>query len=458
MKIVITGATGFVGRQITEALLKLGHEVVALSRHPEKAKAQLPLPVTFFAWDSTREVPPTEALSNADAVIHLAGENVATRWTEKQKKAIYDSRVLGTRNLVAGLQKASVAKPLTFIAASAVGFYGDRGEEKLSEDSPPGQDFLAGVCRDWEAESGKLSLPASRTVIFRMGVVLGHGGGALEKLLPVFKSGMGGPVGSGSQWMSWIHLGDLVAMVLQALQSPSWSGTYHATAPQPTTNQEFSVALGHALHRPSAVKAPAFAIKLMLGEMAAAVLSSQRAYPTRALQEGFVFRFPEVSLAFQDLFTEKKSLQCETLIFKQWLNHPIERVFSFFSDEKNLEVITPPWLNFQVLKKSTPKMGEGTLVDYQLKIHGVPLKWQSRIEKWEPGRGFVDTQVKGPYSVWHHTHSFETLGKGTLMTDRVFYRLPAGLLGKLLAGRFVKKDVTKIFAYRQKIIGEKFPS
>lgn len=223
MKVLLTGATGFVGKHLCKALVADGHSLVVLSRNPAKVATALSVPAAPVAWQPERESLPKEALTGVEAVIHLAGEGIAEkRWSKKQKEKIYQSRVLGTRNLMEGIRVAS-ERPSVVISASAIGFYGDRADEVLYETSSPGSGFQAEVCRDWERELFQSKIEGTRLVAIRIGIVMGREGGALKKLLPLFKTGLGGPVGNGNQWMSWIHIQDLVGIFLLALKTPTAS-------------------------------------------------------------------------------------------------------------------------------------------------------------------------------------------------------------------------------------------
>jgi uncharacterized protein (TIGR01777 family) len=255
--------------------------------------------VKIFGWDSEKEVAPATALEGTDVVIHLAGENVgAGRWTEETKRRILSSRELGTRNLVEGLNR--LKKPPVFISASAVGIYGDGGDAVLTENSPKGAGFLADVCAAWEAEA--LRAKASRIVIPRLGVVLGDGGGALSKLLPVFRAGLGGRVGDGTQWMAWVHRDDVLGFLLLAMNDSKIQGVYNIVAPNPVRNSEFSRALGHVLHRPSLLPVPAIALRLALGEMAdQTVLVSQRVSAGRLASSGYSFQHPSIEDALRQI-------------------------------------------------------------------------------------------------------------------------------------------------------------
>ncbi len=276
MKITLTGASGFIGRAVTGRLQAAGHEIEPLRTR------------------ETVQVPP------CDAVVHLAGEPVAQRWTDEAKRRIRDSRVEGTRRLVESLGRLS-PPPAVLVCASAIGIYGSRGDEILTENSPPGSGFLAEVCVAWEREAQRAGALGVRVVSPRIGVVLGRGGGALERMLPIFRRGAGGHLGSGRQWMSWIHLDDLAALIEFALSNSGLRGPVNATAPRPVTNIEFTHSLGAALHRPALLPAPAFALRLKFGEMASILLDSQRVVPEAIQAAGFQFRYPELDPALSSI-------------------------------------------------------------------------------------------------------------------------------------------------------------
>jgi uncharacterized protein (TIGR01777 family) len=298
MNVTLTGATGLIGTKLVRALRDHGDSVTVLSRSPEKAQALLG--VEAISWDPLAGPAPVEALRGRDAVIHLAGEPVAQRWNDDVKHKILESREVGTRNLVAGLRAAGEAGPKVLVSSSAVGYYGKHGDEPVPESSPAGSDFLAGVCVAWEREADAASELGVRVVKIRTGVVLDAGGGALKTMLPPFKLGVGGPVAGGDQYLPWIHVDDLVALYLHAVTDASWSGAYNGAAPGPVTNKAFGKALGRALHRPAIAPVPAFAIKLLYGDMAEIVTEGQRAIPERPLADGFTFAHADLDAALAD--------------------------------------------------------------------------------------------------------------------------------------------------------------
>lgn len=294
MKVAVTGATGLIGSRVVAALADRGDEVTVLSRNPAQAAASLG--VDAVAWDPAAGPAPAEALGGRDVVIHLAGENVAQRWTAASKQAIRDSREAGTRNLVAGIEAAD-PRPGALVSASAVGYYGPHGDEIVEEPSPPGGDFLAEVCVAWEREAAKAEDLGLRVALMRTGIVLAPDGGALAKMLPPFKLGVGGPIAGGRHYMPWVHVDDVVGMIVAAADGTGWAGPINVTAPEPVTNAAFSKALGRALHRPAVAPVPALALKLLYGEMAEIITTGQRAVPARAAALGYAHRHPALDAA-----------------------------------------------------------------------------------------------------------------------------------------------------------------
>jgi uncharacterized protein (TIGR01777 family) len=290
MNVTVTGASGLIGAKLVERLRVRGDAVTTLSRRPASADA--------VAWRPEEEPAPTEALSGRDAVVHLAGENVAQRWSEDAKRRIRSSREAGTRNLVAGLE-AAAPRPRVLVSSSAVGYYGPHGDEALDEETAAGRDFLAEVCVAWEREADRAGRLGLRVAKVRTGVVLDRDGGALAKMLPFFRLGIGGPVAGGSQYMPWIHVDDVVGIYLAALDGEDWTGPINASAPEPVTNKTFSRALGRALRRPALAPVPALAIRALYGEMAEIVTKGQRVLPRRAQALGYRFAHPDLDEALR---------------------------------------------------------------------------------------------------------------------------------------------------------------
>jgi hypothetical protein len=300
MRALVTGATGFVGPR----LLRMLDRPVVLTRNPERARSSIGhLAGRLVAWDPLQGPPPATAFEGIDTVFHLAGESVAgARWTAAQKRRIRDSRVIGTRHLVQGIGQ-SASRPQTLVSASAVGYSGNRGDEELAESAGPGRDFLAEVCEAWEQEAVAARGLGVRVVTARTGIVLGSGGGALQKMLLPFKLGAGGPLGNGKQWMPWIHVTDLSRLYLHAATTAGIDGPMNAVAPEPVRNSEFTRVLAKQLHRPAFLPAPYFGLRLAFGEFAQVLFDSQRVVPRVALESGFVFRYPDLASCLAEILT-----------------------------------------------------------------------------------------------------------------------------------------------------------
>ena len=300
MRVLVTGASGFLGTRVCDALLARGDEVVGLSRDPERARGANPT-VSWHAWNATAERPPASSLDGVDAVVNLIGEPIDQRWTEEAKQRIRDSRERATKNLVDSLSAAD-PRPHAVISQSAVGYYGDRGDAIVDESNPPGTTFDAGVCVVWEAAARAAEDLGMRVAVVRTGLPLEPESGLLKQLLPPFRLGLGGPIAGGRQYMPWIHADDWVRLVLWILDGEDRSGTYNGTAPNPATNAELSKALGRVLGRPAVLPIPKLAMKVRFGnELGEVLAGGQRVVPRRALDGGFEFAHPELEPALRDL-------------------------------------------------------------------------------------------------------------------------------------------------------------
>lgn len=300
MRVTVTGATGLIGNALVGALQERGDEVTLLTRDEEHAAELLPGAVVFGWRSPTREPAPADAFAGRDAVVHLAGEPLDQRWTDDARRRIRASRELGTRNLVAGLRAAAEPRPRVLISQSAVGYYGPRRDEYVDESAPSaGGDFLAEVVAAWEREASTAEELGLRVVRTRTGVVLSDAGGALARMLPPFKLGVGGPVAGGRQWVPWVHLDDVVGAMLFCLDDERVSGPVNVAAPEPVTNRELSKALGRVLVRPAITPVPGFAVKLLYGEMASVVITGARVVPRRLQELGYEFRRPELEPALR---------------------------------------------------------------------------------------------------------------------------------------------------------------
>ena len=300
MKIAIVGATGFVGSRLVEQLLAQGDSVTILTRNPGKATSRFPK-AEVVGYNPLKSGTWQQSISGCDAVVNLAGEPIAEkRWTPAQKKAILESRQLGTQKIVEAINQAEV-KPQVLVSASAIGYYGTSETAKFDENSPAGADFLAEVCTAWETAAQAVTTSGTRLVILRLGIVLGENGGALGKMLAPFGAFVGGPIGSGKQWFSWIHRDDVVKLIISAIVNPKIQGVYNATAPTPVTMQDFAQTLGAVMSRPSWLPVPDFALEALLGEGAIVVLQGQQVVPVKTLAEGFNYAYPTLKPALASI-------------------------------------------------------------------------------------------------------------------------------------------------------------
>lgn len=475
MRVFMTGATGLVGRALALRLRRDGHRITAWVRDRDAALQVLGDEVELVAVGSG-DAELVRALSEADAVVNLAGAPVAQRWSPKVRRQLVDSRVALTQRLVGGMRACRAdARPTVLVSASAVGYYGDRGEELLHEGAEPGDGFLARLCVDWEAASREAEGLGLRVCSLRIGIVLSGEGGALATMRPAFAMGLGAALGSGRQHMPFIHLRDLVEMFVQAVHDPRYEGPINAVAPRSVDNREFTRALAGALGRRAWLRVPAFALRLGMGQAAQIMLAGQRVVPSKAQELGFEFRFPRLDDALRDALDGGRSyvslgpagplpaseyvrerrprylLEQHTLI-----DAPLDTVFDFFRRAENLGAITPPALAFEIRTPTPIAMREGQQIAYRIRLGPVPMPWLTNIEVWEPTARFVDAQVRGPYRAWYHEHVFEARGPRTLMIDRVWYAPPLGVLGRVAQRLFVGSMLRRIFGYRRVAIELRF--
>jgi uncharacterized protein (TIGR01777 family) len=477
MRVLVAGATGFIGRALVPVLLRESHTVVVWSRSEARTRSRLGADVEILEASGGPEAL-TRALERCDAVVNLAGEPIMSRWTTARRRILRESRVDFTERLVQALAAAR-RRPGVLVSGSAVGYYGDRADEILDEASAPGNGFLADLCQAWEAAARRAETLGLRVVTLRTGVVLGREGGALAQMLPPFKLGLGGSIGSGRQFLPWIHLHDLVAIVLTAVMDERICGPVNGVAPEPVRSRDFASALGRALHRPAFLPTPALALRLLFGRAAAVLLGSQRVMPEALRRLGFSFSFPTLEAAFADILdgpavavttlrgtTDPQGSEAgrrylaarrptHELRTTTTLKAPIEETFAFFSKAENLGLLTPAGMAFAI-KGPAPAVGEDATIEYRLRVGPVPISWRSRIVGWNAGSRFVDLQEEGPYRSWWHEHSFRALGSATVMDDRVCYALPLGALGRLANRLFIVPALRRIFQYRADVIRLRF--
>lgn len=453
MRILMTGATGLIGNEIGKELVKQGHEVIALVRDLKRAPQALHFQAKTIEMGS--------AIPEIDAVINLAGENLtAQRWTTEFKDKLRTSRIQFTRELVQAVKKTST--PQVWIQGSAVGYYGTSAEgETFTEQSPKGEGFLADLCQEWENACTESLSSSTRKVILRTGVVFSHRGGAFIKMAGPFLQGLGGVLGSGTQKLSLIHLHDLVQVVLLALKTEEVRGSYNLVATNPVTQRECTELVCKHLRVKAGPKAPAFVLKAIFGEMSSLLLDSQSVVSDRLAKIGFKYRYPDAESVISEVASWHqhpfKNDQSSFMFYgEQFIPKPAAELFTFFSEAKNLEEITPSMLNFKIVSMSTPQIQKNTEINYKLKVHGVPIKWTTDISVWDPPRLFVDNQRSGPYRVWVHEHRFEEVSGGTLMKDWVRFELPMGKIGALAGFHQVQKDIESIFKHRRQVIADRY--
>ena len=473
MHVVLSGATGLVGRALSSHLVGQGHCVTAWVRNVERARSELGPELGYVATTDGEAL--AAAIATADAVVHLAGAPiVGKRWSTARKRELIDSRVETSRLLVEAIRRR--ATPLAaLITASAVGYYGDRGAELLTETDAPGTGFAAELCEQWEAAALSVGPAARRVVLARIGIVLARNGGAFGPLARLARLGLAGPIAGGTQWIPWIHLDDVVRALSFAIVTPQLEGPVNVVGPSPVPQRAFARAFGRAFQRPAVLPAPRFAMRAMLGEAAAVLLASQRAMPVVLERHGFQFSFPQLESALDDLVQDhdlairriaKSDLPATpyldahraryVLVARTVVERPLAEVMEFFSNAENLSRLTPPELEFAIQTPRPIAMGAGTVIDYQIRLSRIPLRWRTVIEQWEPGVMFVDAQHRGPYACWWHEHRFRSEGARTIMEDRVYYAPPLGILGWIANRLFVAGQLRDIFAYRSHAIRMRF--
>ena len=476
MNVFLTGATGFIGRALVLSLQRRGHTVIAWVRSPERARSQLGDDVELLSVAAGDDLL-VEALKRCDGVINLAGEPLfGKRWTRARKKQIVDSRVALTARLVKAMGQTGRPSSV-LVSASAVGYYGDRGDERIDEDSAPETDFLARLCRDWEQAALAAQSDQLRVVCLRIGIVFGRGGGAFEEMTPMFRRGVGGPIGSGRQYVPWIHLHDCVEMIATALLDERVSGPINVVGPDPIPNKEMAKTFGKVLRRPAVMPVPRLALLALFGKAAEVLAAGQRAHPVKMEALGFEFRFTTFEQTLRDLLNDDEvSIDAigpdtpapkdkntyldrrtprSVLATRTVLDAPIDAVFSFFSKPANLGLLTPPHMKFTI-ERTDATMESGATIDYRLRVFGIGIGWRTRIECWELGKCFVDSQVRGPYRAWWHEHHFFDDGGRTVMEDRVYYAVPLGILGRLVNRLIVAGQLRSIFTYRAAAIRFRF--
>jgi len=478
MRVFITGATGLVGRALTLRLRRDGHTVVAWSRSAQRVAQRLggEAQAASGGPDEMRE-----AIDGCDAVVTLAGEPILPgRWTARKKTAMRRSRVDLNQTVVAAILETT-NRPKVIVAGSAVGFYGDTKDTVVSEDDGPGEGYLANLNQAWEAVFEPAAKAGIRVVWGRTGIVLAPDGGALESLLPVTRIGLSGPMGSGRQGVPWIHIDDHVEALMLALLSPQAHGPINLVGPTSTPQRNFAKAIGRAVHRPAFAPAPSFAMRLLLGEAASALLDGQFVQPDRLQRLGFVHRFQQLDESLSDILSTQR-IHLKRLHSTPDVDHgasylnrarptheltssrvvpcPPAEVWAFFSDARNLANLSP--MNAGMTMGEAPlSVTTGSRFSHQLTLGPITLPWEGEIIACEQEQRFIDVQHRGPFRTWWHAHGFEATSLpdgsiGTRITDRVLFRSPLGLIGRAITWAYVGPQLLSLFAYRDLALRRRF--
>lgn len=463
MKILVSGATGFIGRHLCQRLLRDGHEVTAWVRDPNKAVSQLGCEVNILGGASNYLLPDT-GVDEFDAIVNLAGAPVAgVRWSAARKKQILDSRVRTTEALVAAINR-SPTPPQVLFSTSGIGFYGyGDPKEVFTESSDAGNDFLSRVTQAWEAAANQTA-NGCRLVIGRIGLVLGLDEGILGKLTPIFETGLGGVMGSGRQGMSWVHIYDLVDFIAHALLNERTEGVYNCVAPNPVSHRQFCKTFAKTLGRPCLFKIPGLALKTALGEASEMVLQGAVVTTERTDATGFSYSFAHLGGALEHLFEKKNGPVIQAS--KQKSGHfsirdstrvqaPFETVRPFFFFPKSLSILSPPASRMEFLYGHESEMREGHEMAFRVQLGPLTQTWTAIIEENTPDY-FVDTQAKGPMSSWHHKHRFIAQDWGTEISDEVQFRMPLGPLGRFALKLFAGEMIRRLFVYRKHMMKIRF--
>lgn len=434
---LITGASGLIGERLCLALIEKGYTLSVVTRSPNFV---FPFPAQVFVGDLNQGKIEELSQVSFDLVVNLMGESIGQRWTDKTFARIEDSRIKATKHL-----KESLKEVGHYIGASAIGIYGNRGDELLTLDSVPAasEDPIISLCQNWEKAHHSLGELAARVSILRFGLVFSANGGAFEKMLLPFYFGAGGPIAGGQHWLSWIHIEDCVNLILKIIEQGQ-GGVVNLVSPEPIKQKELAEKIAEIGNKSAWAPTPSWALGLAFGKAKDLLLASQRVESSFAARD---FLYPSLGSALKDL-VQGLARNEFYLSYRQHLACPLQQVFAFFQNENNLEQITPDFLGFKVLGKSTPEIQNHTFIDYQLKLHGISLKWKTEILGWSPPHSFADNQVKGPYAKWYHQHDFKSFGSGTLMTDQIWFKLPLWPLSAPVMP-LVLNDVKQIFNYRK---------
>jgi uncharacterized protein (TIGR01777 family) len=474
LRILIIGATGFIGRALVSSCLGKNYQIVALVRNKNRAKNLLGKNVSFVDINDSVEIL-REQLEECDVVVNLSGKQLAgVRWTPGKKREFDSSRIDVTKK-ISNLIRSCENPPKVFVSASAVGVYGNRSTEKLVENSTLGSDYLSQMCINWETSAIDAEQAGTRVCLLRFGVVIGREGGILKQVMPGFSLGIGNYIGSGTQFVPWVHISDVVNVIHKCINDSGLSGPINVTAPNPATSKDFARKLANLTNARVVLPIPSILLRLVFGEGEKVLTNSQNAFPEKLIQKSFEFQFTDLeSCLVAEVIIDSVSIvkissrgnseyltefSNPTSITPQYelkskveISSDVVTAFNFFSDASNLSLTTPDWMNFEII--SSPDTVElGSSMKYRISLGFLKLNWTTVILKWDPSNSFVDWQQKGPYKLWIHSHQvLEQSSSQSLMIDRVYYSMPFGFLGRIVHEWFVKDLLKRIFSCRLKTI------
>ena len=468
MNILILGGTGFIGRPMIARLQGRGHKIHCLSRDIDRARDLLGEGIVLLSLDLS-PIEFKKEIEFADVVINLAGEPLAgVRWNNFKKKKFHDSRI-GLNELISQHISECENRPSLFISASAVGVYGDRGEELLSEDSLPATDDLSKLCLDWENAAIKAKEYGVRVCTLRLGIVLGREGGVLKQVMPSFELGIGSYLGAPNQMVSWVHILDVIRAIEFCIDTEI-NGPINVVAPQASTSKFFANILKDISKAKITIRIPVIILRLIFASGAKVLTNSQNAVPEKLLENKFEFEYKSLKEALENEVAPESIQISKTsrviddleikgqyqLVTSITLNSSAEEIFLFFASPLNLGLSTPDWMGFKILD-IPDELTQNSTISYKIKLGPFYMKWCTVIVKWQPSDLFIDFQSKGPYSLWWHEHSIKSLTKETsIMDDVVIYKIPFGIFGRIAHNFFIRRLLNRIFNYRQFIMKLRF--
>ena len=453
MRILVTGATGLIGRHLCRQLLSLGHQLTVVTRSKANYNENVGLPALVLEHDLMKgPLKASPILESIEVIIHLAGENIAkSKWSKNFKQKLYDSRINTTTNLLASFTDLGRKRLSLVICASGVGIYTPSDEEcdeqtAIQEDTS----FFSHLCHEWErCVSEKCEKLSVRSVQARFGAVLARDGGMLDKLEPYARSGFLGKMPGKDFWLSWVHIEDVIKALIFCIDNNEINGAVNLTSVEPCLYSEFIYRLNQTFRKKDFLSPPKFLLSILHGEMIDVLTRSHRVLPQKLIRKGFSFQFQDINTAVTDLYEKfPLPLRFETT---QWIPRDKQTVFDLFLSLKNLKEITPEWLNFQWVKDPPLKLNQDTELNYKISIYGLSIKSKTKITSYKPPDLFIDEQTSGLFDKWQHIHQFQSFVGGTLITDRINYQLSYNL--NLVVGRKVQSDIKKLFSYRkQKVL------